>query len=181
MSDAGPSDGVQIVHIVGYILNLQDVEVEAKLYKVFLGFRREFLGELEAVFIDLFWGQAGQNTSQVTLQGFLSNPLDLKRVPTHEAFDCVLYSGWIARHLNVRHSVHIERNPSRRVCIGCVDLDGDGRELHAVDFFDDGPTPRPSTAKHLAVAHAASIGERPTPAGEHQHLIGLANKQELFE
>ena len=73
LGDLAAPDAGQVVCVVGHVLDLQHVEVQAQLGEVVLHLLRERLGELEPVLIDLLRGQGRQDPAQVALQGLLGD------------------------------------------------------------------------------------------------------------
>jgi hypothetical protein len=54
-------DAVQVAHVVGDVLDLQGVELDADAAQVVLGLGEQALGELDLVLVDLLGGEGGQH------------------------------------------------------------------------------------------------------------------------
>ena len=145
-----------------------------------LGLLQQRVGEAGLVLVHLLGRELGEHAAQVALQRLLGDPHDLRELLAQEALDGVVQQRILAGQLHVGHPVHVEGDAALGVGSLHLDVDGDVRQLHAVDDLEERHAQRAAAARHavadLPLAHPAH------PAGEDQRLVGSADvKQAAHE
>ena len=85
-----PSHRLEIVHVVGDVLDLEHVEFQTQGLDVVVGLVDELVAELEPVLVDLLGGHGGQHAPQVGLQGLFGDLADVHVVDVKEALGGIL-------------------------------------------------------------------------------------------
>ena len=96
------ADRRQVVRVVGDVLDLQHVQVQAQLGQILLDLRRQRVGELQAVLVHLLGRQRREHAAQVALQRLLRHLLDVAHAAPEEALDRVHHHRRIRRQLDDR-------------------------------------------------------------------------------
>ena len=151
------TNGIEIANFIGDVLNLQDVEFEAKSLDVIVGFFDEELGELEAILVDLFRGQGCEDTTQVCFEGFLGDLGDRLVGHVQETLNRVGEQRVLARNLDVGNALHVQRDGTLGVGVKNRHLEWDVVEVHPRDLFDQRLTDRKS-ALDRSIADLSAIG-----------------------
>ena len=89
LGDSLAPDRRQVVGVIGDVLDLEHVEVQAQLGEILLDLRRQRVGELQPILVDLLGRQRGQHAAQVPLQRLLGDLLDVAQATSEESLDRV--------------------------------------------------------------------------------------------
>ena len=83
LGDPLAADALEVVRVVGDVLDLEHVELQAELLEVRLDLRRERVGELQAILVDLLGRHRREHAAEVTLERLLRRPAGCRpgRVP----------------------------------------------------------------------------------------------------
>src|SRR6201999_4581760 len=106
---------LEVVAIVGDVLDLEDVELEAELLEVRARRALEVLRELQAVLVELFRRHRREHAAEVAFERLLRDARDLRAVLAEEALDRVADEPAVGRDLDVRDRVDVERDAALRV------------------------------------------------------------------
>ena len=147
--DAGAAQVLQVLLLVGHVLDLEHVELEAQLVEVVLGVGVQGLRELQAVLVDLLRRELGQHLAQHAFQGLPRHVRDLlgvmprkrstalrMRVGSLEIF--TLAMAWTASGM-----------PPFEYALLTVHLDHEQPHVHARDRLQQRHAQGPAAAHHL--------------------------------
>jgi hypothetical protein len=115
LRDAAPADAVEIAPVIGDVLDLQRVELEAELREVRSSLVAQAVRELEAVLVHFFGGHRREHAPQMALERLLADASDLVDALAEEPLDRIADEGRIARHLDVGDRAEGERDSALRV------------------------------------------------------------------
>ena len=173
------ADRVQVAHVVRDVLDLQGVEHEAHAVEVVLRLLQQGVREARLVLVDLFGGELGEHAAQVALEGLLGDAHELLAGLAQEALDRVVEEGLLARQRDVGHPVHVQGDATLGVGAAHLDVDGDVREIDAVDELEEGHA-QGAPAAHHAVADLP-VADLAHAAGEDEGLVGGAHVEQLLD
>ena len=165
------ADRVEVLVVVGDVLDLHHVKLETQRLDVVVGFVDQLMRELQPVLVDLFRRQRGEYTAQVGFERLLGDLADLLGGTVEEAFGGVLEQTLGARHLDVGDALHIERDRALRVGVGDRDLERDRVEIHPGDLLQNRDSKR-AAALENAIADRSAIRQGARSTGDHGDLIG---------
>ena len=169
------ADGIEIAGFVGDVLDFKGIQLQSQLVEVAVRLIDQALGELQAVFVDLFRGEGGQHPAQVAFQGILGNFVNFGQRLAQETLHRVAEGRLIGIDLDVGNRFHIEGNASFGVGIFDGKFDRNGFQRHPGGLLQDGDTNGPPTADQ-AVADDGAVRELAFPAGEDNHFVGMADQ-----
>ena len=178
LGDPLAADALEVVAVVGDVLDLEHVELEPELLEIRPRRLLEVTRELQPILVELLGRHRREHTAEVTLERLLGDARDLVLILAEEALDRVTDEPSIRRHLDVRDRVHVERNAALGVRALHRDRHRDQRHVHAVDGLDDRHA-HAASAEHDAIADVAAVGRLVLASGEDQDLVRPADSQQV--
>jgi hypothetical protein len=180
LGDPATTEALQVLTVVGDVLDLERVEAQPELLEV--GVRRllELLGELEAILVDLLRRHRREHAADVALERLLGDARDLLAGHAEEALDRVRDEPAVGRDLDVRDRGHRQRDAALGVRAGHLHVHRDVRDVHAHDVLDERVADA-ATAEHDAEADRAAVRRRVLAAREDQDLVGPADVEQVLD
>ena len=134
------------------------------------------MGEFEAILVDLFGGQRGEDAAQVAFERILGNVLDFGERDAQESLQRVAEQRLVAGDLDIGDALHRQRDAAFGVRIVDRYFEGNRAQVEAIDFFEERDAKGAAPLNH-AVAHRATVGRLAFAAREDDDLVGLADKE----
>jgi hypothetical protein len=176
---ADAADRVQVVLVVGDVLDLERVEHQAHAQHVVLALVEELVRERRLVLVHLLRRELREDAADVALERLARDRGDLLARPAEEALDGVGQARLLARELDLRDALHVERDAALGVGALHGDLDGDVGEIHPVDALEERDAHGAAAADRAVADGAALDGVRPTR--EDERLARVGDEEEVLE
>ena len=171
------ADRVEVPLVVGDVLDLEVVELEAEPREVVIRLVQERTGELLAVLIDLLGRQRREHATQVAFKRLARDLHDLLARHRQEALDRVRELHGLARDLDVRDTLNVERDATARVRALNAQLDHHVREVHPIDDLDQRDAQTAAALDDAITDSLVTIArcEATVATGEDQHFVRRAD------
>src|SRR5690554_5057309 len=166
------TDRVEVALIIANMLNIKRIQLQPEARQVVLRFLGERLRKLDAVVVDLFRRQRRKHAAKIALERLLGDLNDLLAGHPQKTLNGVVDKRRTAADLDVGNPFHAERDTALGVRVGHVQLDDHVGHVETIDAVKE-------RISNLATAvHDRIAGSFLLP-GKHQHLVGLADLNEV--